>query len=110
MEYSNTTALKWYHYLSAFFAGFFLANAIPHFVNGISGYEFPTPFADPPGRGLSSPLTNVVWALTNILIGYLLLRASRINSKTIGGLVIFFIGAAAVTITLSLFFADNVKL
>jgi hypothetical protein len=110
MEYSNTTALKWYHYLSAFFAGVFLANAVPHFFNGISGDWFPTPFADPPGKGLSPPMTNVIWSLANILIGYLLLRASRINSGTIGGLLIFFIGVAAITITLSIFFADKVKL
>ena len=37
--------LKWYHYVATFFAGVFLANTIPHFVNGISGNLFPSPFA-----------------------------------------------------------------
>jgi hypothetical protein len=50
--------------LASFFAGMFLANAIPHFVNGVSGDRFPTPFANPPGKGLSSPTVNVAWALT----------------------------------------------
>ena len=52
--------MKWYQYIAGFFAGAFLTNVVPHFVNGISGNAFPTPFANPPGQGLSSPLTNVL--------------------------------------------------
>nr|WP_294859702.1 hypothetical protein [uncultured Fluviicola sp.] len=110
MENTHTPKLKWYHYISAFFAGTFLANVIPHFVNGVSGNPFPTPFADPPGIGLSSPLTNVLWALANLLIGYLLFRASKITSKTIMGLVVFFIGIAAISIQLSIHFAEKAKM
>lgn len=108
----NTTApkLKWYHYISAFFSGIFLANAVPHFVNGVSGNPFPSPFADPPGKGLSSPLTNVLWALLNLVIGYLLFRASKINSKTIMGLIVFFIGIATISIQLSIHFAEKAKM
>ena len=62
--------MKWYHYIAGFFAGAFLTNAVPHFVNGISGNAFPSPFAHPPGQGLSSPLVNVLWALLNLLAGY----------------------------------------
>jgi hypothetical protein len=29
--------MRWYHYLAYFFGGAFLANTVPHFVNGISG-------------------------------------------------------------------------
>ena len=43
----------WQFYLCAFFAGIFLTNAIPHFVQGISGNKFPTPFAKPPGKGVA---------------------------------------------------------
>ena len=107
MENTANSPLKWYHYIAAFFSGFFLANAVPHFVNGISGDFFPTPFADPPGIGLSSPLTNVLWALANMLIGYLLFRASKINSQTVNGIVVFFIGAVAISITLSILFVDK---
>lgn len=64
--------MPWYLYLSYFFGGAFLANAVPHFVNGISGRPFPTPFASPPGRGLSSPLINVLWGALNVFVGYLL--------------------------------------
>jgi hypothetical protein len=45
--------------VACFFAGAFLANFVPHFVHGISGDRFPTPFANPPGKGLSSPTLNV---------------------------------------------------
>lgn len=110
MENSTTSKLKWYHYISAFFSGIFLANVVPHFVNGVSGNPFPSPFADPPGKGLSSPLTNVLWALFNLVIGYLLFRASKINSKTIMGLVVFFIGIAAISIQLSIHFAEKEKM
>jgi hypothetical protein len=46
--------MSWYHYVSYFFGGTFLANAIPHFVSGMLGRPFQTPFAKPPGKGLSS--------------------------------------------------------
>ncbi len=36
---------KWYHYVVAFIAGTFLANAVPHYVNGLSGNSFPSPSA-----------------------------------------------------------------
>jgi hypothetical protein len=65
--------MAWYAYLAYFFAGAFLANGVPHFVQGISGKKFPTPFASPLGVGESSPLVNVVWGLVSFLIGYVLL-------------------------------------
>jgi hypothetical protein len=60
-------------YLIYFLAGLFLANGIPHFVNGISGRRFQSPFASSPGRGESSPLINVLWGSINLIISYLLL-------------------------------------
>jgi hypothetical protein len=49
--------MPWYFYLAHLFAGGFLANGVPHFVNGISG-NIQTPFASPPAVG-ASPLINV---------------------------------------------------
>jgi hypothetical protein len=54
------------------FGGAFLANAVPHFTNGVSGRRFPTPFASPPGKGQSSPMVNVLWGTLNLAVGYLL--------------------------------------
>ena len=65
--------MRWYHYLGYFFGGAFLANAVPHFVNGVSGRPFQSPFAHPPGEGLSSALVNVLWAFFNFIVGYLLI-------------------------------------
>ncbi len=110
MENTDTTKkMKWYHYIMVFLAAAFLANFVPHFVNGISGIPFPSPFSNPPGRGLSSPLTNVIWAFINFIAGYLLLRFSRMNSKNILALIIFFLGMVIMSIQLSLTFADKMK-
>ena len=52
----------WYNYLAAFFAGIFIANSVPHFIHGISRNNYPTPFANPPFKGLSSPRINLLWS------------------------------------------------
>ena len=65
--------MRWYHVLAYFFGGAFLANAVPHFVNGVSGSPFQSPFATPPGEGLSSAVVNVLWGFTNLVVAYLLL-------------------------------------
>ena len=57
-------SLPWYIFLLQFVAGLFLANGVPHFVQGISGHSFPTPFASPPGVGESSPIVNVLVGLS----------------------------------------------
>jgi len=65
--------MVWYAYLAYFGAGALLANAVPHFVAGISGSRFQSPFASPPGVGESSPLVNVLWGTTNLVVGWVLL-------------------------------------
>jgi hypothetical protein len=64
--------MEWYAYLAYLFAGAFLANGVPHFVEGITGKRFPSPFASPPGVGESPPVVNVVWGLANFAGGYAL--------------------------------------
>ena len=66
--------MAWYIYLGYLVGGIFLANGAPHFVNGISGRRFQSPFASPPGVGESSPVVNVIWGLINFVIAYLLIR------------------------------------
>ena len=46
--------MDWLHDVSYLFGGAFLANAVPHFVSGMMGRPFQSPFAKPPGKGLSS--------------------------------------------------------
>ncbi len=64
--------MRWYHYVAYFFGGAFLANAVPHFVQGVSGNPFQSPFASPPGIGLSSSMVNVLWGFFNLGVGYAL--------------------------------------
>ena len=64
--------MHWLQLLSYFFGGAFFANAVPHFVSGVMGKPFQSPFAKPPGQGLSSSIVNVLWGFLNIVIFYLL--------------------------------------
>jgi len=97
--------VNWHDYIACFFAGMFLANVVPHFVHGISGDRFPTPFARPRGKGLSSPTVNVVWALFNLVVGYILFRVGRVASGGDSALVIFFAGIVVMSTVLSVRFA-----
>jgi hypothetical protein len=85
----------------------FLANVVPHFVHGISGNRFPTPFAHPPGKGLSSPTVNVVWALCNLVVGYVLARIGKAWGPDNAALISFFAGIVAISIMLSVQFAKK---
>jgi hypothetical protein len=65
--------MPWYNYLAYFFGGAFLSNTLPHFINGVSGRPFQSPFAKPPGQGLSSSVVNVLWGLFNLAVAYVLI-------------------------------------
>ena len=95
--------MQWYNYVACFFAGAFLANVVPHFVHGISGNRFPTPFAKPPGRGLSSPTVNVLWAIFNLVVGYLIYRAAHVGINN-ASLIVFLAGICAISLILSVRF------
>jgi hypothetical protein len=64
--------MPWLHLVAYFFGGAFLANAVPHLVSGMMGRPFQSPFARPPGQGLSSSTVNVLWGFFNLVAGYLL--------------------------------------
>jgi len=61
------------HLLALFFGGAFLINTVPHLVSGVLGQPFQSPFAKPPGEGLSSATVNVLWGFLNLALAYLLL-------------------------------------
>ena len=60
--------------IAAGLSGALLTNAVPHAVKGMTGEKFPTPFASPPGVGLSPPLHNVAWGALNLAVGAVLAR------------------------------------
>jgi len=97
--------MAWYAYLAYFAAGALLANGVPHFVNGVSGRRFQSPFAWPPGVGGSSPLVNVIWGLANFGGGFALIfgvgyfRFGLNREAMMVGL-----GALAISVVLALYF------
>ncbi|MGB9514770.1 MAG: hypothetical protein WBU20_24000 [Candidatus Acidiferrum sp.] len=94
--------MPWYFYIAYFFSGAFFVNAIPHFVNGVSGRPFPSPFASPPGKGLSSPLVNVLWGTFNALVGYLLVcHVGHFQIRNIPDVILFGAGGLLMGIMLA---------
>ena len=77
--------MPWLALLSYGFGGAFLTNAIPHFVSGVTGRAFQSPFAKPPGKGLSSSTVNVLWGFLNIVVGYVLVcRVGDFDARNTG--------------------------
>jgi len=61
------------HTIAWFWGGAFLMNAVPHVVAGTMGRAFQSPFAKPPGEGLSSSTVNVLWGFFNAVVAWVLL-------------------------------------
>jgi dolichol kinase len=66
----------WWFYVVAIFAAALLVNGMPHFVNGISGRRFPTPFSGGAGT-LDGAARNVLWGAGNLIVGGFLLWLIR---------------------------------
>jgi hypothetical protein len=99
--------MSWYHYLAYFFGGAFLANFVPHFVNGISGRKFQSPFASPPGKGLSSSTVNVVWGIFNLAVAYLLiLHVGQFSLHAFGHVAAAGAGMLAISISMARHFGQ----
>lgn len=94
--------MEWYNYIACFFGGALLANFVPHFIKGVAGDKFPTPFANPPAKGLSRPYLNVLWALFNLIMSILLTSAGKVSMDNTWSQVIMFLGFASTAILLSL--------
>jgi hypothetical protein len=94
--------MPWYFYALEFLSGLFLANGVPHFVQGVSGAPFQSPFASPPGVGESSPLSNVLWGFGNLVAGALLLHFFWPSGAV--GWVVVGAGALVMSIQLSVHF------
>ena len=101
--------MPWYDYLAYIFAGFFLANGVPHFVQGISGKRFPSPFASPVARGLSPPLVNALWGLANFFIGYtIIFKVGDFHFGMTRDVLMVGLGAFLAAVILSITFSRRV--
>ena len=97
--------MRWYHYISYFFGGAFLVNAIPHFVSGVTGHPFQSPFATPPGERLSPAWVNVLWGAMNFILAYLLLgRVGNFEFRRWRHILVAGAGGLAIALQLSLVF------
>jgi|ERR1700739_640943 len=87
--------------IALLFSGAFITNFLPHFIHGISGKTFTTPFAKPRGIGPSSPTLNVVWGLFNLMMGILLAQLGHLKSGDSLDWISFFTGFTAMALFLS---------
>ena len=91
--------MSWLPLLSYFFSGVFLANAVPHVVSGVMGRPFQSPFAKPPGEGLSSSTVNVLWGFFNIIVGYILIcRIGNFELRNTADVIAFGVGALLISL------------
>jgi hypothetical protein len=94
--------MRWYHFLAYFFAGAFLMNSVPHLVAGVSGNPFQSPFASPPGEGLSSATTNVLWGMFNLVVGYFLVcRVGKFELRRTSHVAVVALGMLLIALQLA---------
>ncbi len=96
------------HAIGWFVSGVLLVNVLPHLIRGISGDKFPSPFARPHGKKLSSPTSNVIWAFMNLALFLAIFYFNQFSFTAIYG-VIMLMGGFAMAIYLSKYFADKDK-
>jgi hypothetical protein len=88
--------MPWLDLVSYFCGGAFLANFVPHFVSGTRGEPFQSPFAKPPGEGLSSSTLNVAWGFFNLIVAYVLIcRVGDFDLKSTSDAVALALGMLA---------------
>jgi hypothetical protein len=93
--------MPWYYYIADFFAGAFLANSVPHIVQGVCGNKFQSPFASPPGIGESSAVINVAWGWFNFAVGNVLLFYCFALPAQIGEWIAAAVGALVIGLWLA---------
>jgi len=94
--------MTWVPFVSWFCGGLFAANAVPHLVNGMSGRPFQSPFASPPGKGLSSSTVNVLWGAFNAAAAYfLVLREGTFDCRSIRDVAVAAAGALVMALMLA---------
>ena len=99
--------MNWLWLVSYFFGGVFAANAVPHFVAGVMGRAFQSPFAKPPGKGLSSATVNVVWGFFNAVVGYLLVaRIGTFHLRATSHILAFGLGMLLISLNLARHFGQ----
>jgi len=92
--------------IANFFTGAFVCNSIPHLAAGLRGEAFPTPFAKPPGKGLSPPVVNFLWGFLNLAVAAVLASYFPVVVKLTWGGAAFALGFLLIGIHLALHFGE----
>jgi len=88
----------WQLYVYSFIAGLLGANGVPHFVKGIVGEKYQTPFGNP-----STAVVNVVWGWANFVVGVLFLYFAHTHAHRLRALIMVALGS----LLMSLLLANN---
>jgi len=97
--------MQWVPYASWFFGGAFLTNAVPHFVSGVMGRPFQSPFAKPSGQGQSSSTVNALWGCANLAVGYVLLcRVGHFDLQSTDDVIILGLGVVLMSTAMARMF------
>ena len=95
----------WIDLISYFFGGAVLTNAVPHFVSGVMGRAFQSPFAKPPGKGFSSSTVNSLWGSFNLAIAYLLIvRVGAFDLRSTPDVIASGLGAVLMAVIMARMF------
>ncbi len=86
----------WQLYVYSFIAGLFGVNAIPHFIKGIFGKTFHTPFGES-----SSAMVNVIWGWLNFVAAMLLLYWANVHQHLLRAFVMVGLGTLLMSIILA---------
>ena len=74
-------------------------------MSGVSGHPFQSPFATPPGEGLSPAWVNVVWGTANLVFAYLLLaKVGKFEFRNWRHILVAGVGGLAMALMLSFAF------
>lgn len=83
-------------YIYSFIAGLLGANGVPHFVKGMLGEKFRTPF-----NKSSSAVVNVVWGWVNFVIAGIFLYYGHVHAHLLRAFALVSLGALIAALVLA---------
>ncbi len=94
----------WQLYVYSFLAGVIGANGVPHFVKGITGEKFQTPF-----NKSSSAVLNVTWGWLNFVVAALLLYFGNVHQHLLRAFTLVALGALVLALVLAYTWSSRKK-
>ena len=91
----------WQVVICSFLSGVFIANGVPHFVKGVTGEKFFTPFNR---KEFSSARTNAMFGVANFIIGGIFLYFGHIDTHVLAAGVAFAVAVAFIATSNSIIF------